>query len=466
MVPHWSRKGVIEGVKADVVICGAGIAGISAAYYLTVHHGIRDVLLVDERAPLTLTSDKSTEAYRNWWPGPGSDMVQVMDHSIDLLEDLVQESGNRFHMNHRGYVYLSADPTQVQKMVKQAKEISILGAGALRINQPYEQQAQAGRREHLRGAELILDRDVISKNYPFLNPGTLAMLHTRRCGWLSAQQLGMLLLEKARENGTRLLEGRVTAVEQHKNAVRSVTVRTQSVEVQIQLPQFVNAAGPYLKQVGRMLGVDLPVYNERHGKIAFEDPLGIIPRDCPMMIWNDPIMLPWSKEEREDLGAFEDTAWLLEEFSPGLHFRPEGGPGSQTILALWPYHIQTCEQPAWPITFDPEFVEAVMRGMMVMVPGLSVYQDKMSRPTIDGGYYTKTRENRFLSCPLPVDGAYVYGALSGYGIMAALAGAELLTGYMTGAALPQYAPAFHLDRYEDPDYQLLLKSWDSTAGQL
>jgi glycine/D-amino acid oxidase-like deaminating enzyme len=49
------------GVRtADVVICGAGIAGVSAAYQLAVRHGVRNVVLVDERPPLTLTSDKST----------------------------------------------------------------------------------------------------------------------------------------------------------------------------------------------------------------------------------------------------------------------------------------------------------------------------------------------------------------------------------------------------------------------
>jgi sarcosine oxidase, subunit beta len=47
---------------ADIVICGAGIAGISAAYYLAVHYGMRNILLVDERPPMSLTSDKSTEA--------------------------------------------------------------------------------------------------------------------------------------------------------------------------------------------------------------------------------------------------------------------------------------------------------------------------------------------------------------------------------------------------------------------
>ena len=60
---------------ADVVICGAGIAGAAAAYFLAVEHGQKHVCLVDEGPPLSLTSDKSTECYRNWWPGPGSATV-------------------------------------------------------------------------------------------------------------------------------------------------------------------------------------------------------------------------------------------------------------------------------------------------------------------------------------------------------------------------------------------------------
>ena len=79
--------------SADVVICGAGIAGISAAYYLSHHYGVQNVLLIDEREPLTFTSDKSTEAYRNWWPGPGDEMVRFMNHSIDLLEALAERCG-------------------------------------------------------------------------------------------------------------------------------------------------------------------------------------------------------------------------------------------------------------------------------------------------------------------------------------------------------------------------------------
>src|SRR5919108_3365508 len=88
----------VSDSTAEVVICGAGIAGIATAYHLT-RRGVRDVVLVDELPPLSLTSDKSAECYRNWWPGPGTDMVQLMNRSIDLLEELARESGNVFRMN-------------------------------------------------------------------------------------------------------------------------------------------------------------------------------------------------------------------------------------------------------------------------------------------------------------------------------------------------------------------------------
>ena len=100
-----------------------------------------------------------------------------------------------------------------------------------------------------------------------------------------------------------------------------------------------------------------------------------------------------------------------------------------------------------------------------MIPGLSAYFGKMPRCFVDGGYYTKTRENRFLACPLPAEGAYLIGALSGYGLMAAAGAAEMLADHITGSPLPHYAQAFRLERYEDPAYQKLLENWGA-SGQL
>ena len=461
----------MKSSKIDAVICGAGIAGISAAYHLSVQQGIKDILLVDERPPLSFTSDKSTECYRNWFPGPGDTMVSFMNRSIDLLEKLVEESENYIHMNRRGYVFITADSNRVPQLMKTAEEITQLGAGPLRVHRgeagdpPYPSCDPFALDTGITGADLVLDPALIRKQYPFISHEALAMLHVRRCGWFSAQQLGMYLLDRAKEKGVRLLKGRVTGVTTNAGQIERVHVSTDSGPINISTRTFVNAAGPFLKEVGAMIGVDFPVFNELHGKIAFEDPEGVIPRHVPLMIWEDPTALCWSTDDGITLSESDETKWLLDEFPGGVHFRPEGGPGSRTLLAIWTYDVKVHE-PVWPPEFPPDYAEIVVRGLARMIPGLSVYLDKMSPQVVDGGYYCKTRENRPLIGPLSVKGAYVIAALSGFGIMAAMAAGELLAGHVADGKLPAYASEFLLSRYEDPDYRKLLVNWDSSSGQL
>jgi glycine/D-amino acid oxidase-like deaminating enzyme len=156
---------------------------------------------------------------------------------------------------------------------------------------------------------------------------------------------------------------------------------------------------------------------------------------------------------------------MLEPFPAGVHLRPEGAsPDSKTILVIWAYHTEAAA-PVFPLPEDPYFPELALRGMSRMIPGFRAYLDPMPRVYLDGGYYTKTRENRPLIGPLPVEGAHVVGALSGYGLMAACAAGELLAAHVTGSSLPDYAPAFVLARYEDPAYLARLDAWGPT-GQL
>ncbi|MCL4805041.1 MAG: FAD-binding oxidoreductase [Anaerolineae bacterium] len=455
----------------DIVICGAGIAGISAAYHLAARHGITDILLVEEGSPLMLTSDKSTEAYRNWWPGPGDAMVRFMNRSIDLLEELAGLSDNYFSLNRRGYAFLTADPATAEHYRLSAEESEQLGAGELRVHHgrpedpPFPAHHAEGWPPELVGADLVLDPAIIRQRFPFVTGDAIAMLHPRRCGWLSAQQLGMWLLDEARARGVRLVNGRVTAIDTSGGRVNEVTIRAGEQEHHVQTRVFVNAAGPLVDKVGALLGVEIPVFNELHGKVAINDPLGIVPRDAPLMIWSDPVTLPWEDEEREELAEDDETRWLTEPFPAGVHFRPEGGPGATTLLLLWTYDVK--RTPAvWPTSFEPEYAEVVVRGLSRMVPGLAAYAGNFGRPYIDGGYYCKTRENRPLIGPLPVAGAYIIGALSGYGIMASQAGADLLAAHITGGDLPGYAAAMALNRYEEAGYRKLLAGWDVGMGQL
>lgn len=451
--------------RAEVVICGAGMAGISAAYHLAVRRCVRGVILVDERAPLTLTSDKGTEAYRNWWPGPGDTILRFMNRSIDLLEELAHESSNCFQLNRRGYVFLTAEPNQIPRMKQTAAEISALGAGPVRYHPgpaPYIPSKPRGFDNLPTGADLLLDRHLIRQAFPFVTEDVVALTHVRRCGWLDAQRLGKWLFERVQAHGVSLLRDRVEGVAIAGGRVQTIHLWSGD---QISTDAFVIGAGPYLKQVGALLGLEIPVFTELHGKAAFRDSLRIVPPDAPLMIWNDSLYLPWTEAERRMLAASDETRWLLGEFPAGVHFRPRGDADNPILLIIWTYDTKA-QEPVWPPTFDPQYPEVLLRGLARMIPGLSAYFGQGRQAYVDGGYYCKTRENRPLIGPLPIRGAYVIGALSGYGIMGSQAAGELLAAHVTGGDLPDYASAFLLERYEDPGYRALLENWDASSGQL
>jgi sarcosine oxidase, subunit beta len=447
---------------ADIVICGAGIAGVAAAYFLQ-KAGVKNVLLIDERPPLSFTSDRSTECYRNWWPD--AEMLSLMNRSIDLMEGLADESGNVFQMNRRGYLYVTAQEDTVDTMRSAAARISELGAGPLRVHSSasssYQPAAAHGFHASPSGADLLIGTDLIHQHFPDLTERAVVALHVRRAGWISAQQLGMYFLETARQNGVRFESARVTGVDVANSHVNGVRLSSGD---RVDSPIFINAAGPYLKAVGQLLGVDLPVHTELHLKAAIKDPLGVVSRDAPLLIWNDTQHLAWEDDERAMLAEDDTTRWMTEILPSGVHTRPEGAGESQTILMLWEYQTKVVE-PAWPPSLDEQYPEIALRGLAAMLPRMRGYFTKMPRPQLDGGYYTKTRENRPLVGPMCVDGAYVIGALSGYGIMSACGVGELLALHVSGAPLPSHAPAFNLARYDDPDYQSKLHNM-SDSGQL
>ncbi len=453
--------------SAKIVICGAGIAGISAAYFLAVEHGYHDVVVIEQGNPLSLTSDKSTEAYRNWWPGPDRAMTTFMNRSIDLIDEIARATNNRVNLNRRGYLFATADAAKVPFLQAMAITAEAHGGGPARIHEtassPYTPSPERGFDLPLIGADVITERRLIRRHFPYLAPETLAVVHARRAGWLSAQQLGMVMLEAIRERGVKLIKGQVVGIETSRGRVRSVHIERRGERRSLEATHLVLAAGPMQKEIARLIGVELPIVAERHLKVSFPDPLGAM-RLAPMLIWLDEQFLPWSDDERTALAEDEETQYLLGKFPWGVHGRPEGTGASAAFIVLFNHQHEPSEV-VFPLPEQAHYAEIALRGMSTMVPALKAYIGKGARPFIDGGYYIKTRENRPLIGPLPVEGAYISGAFSGFGVMASCAGGELLARHIEERTLPDYAPAFLLSRYQDPEYCTLLDSWGD-GGQL
>lgn len=451
----------------QIVICGAGLAGISAAYYLVMEYGQQNVVLVEQGNPLSLTSDKSTEAYRNWWPGPDRAMTTFMNRSIDLMEDIARATDNRINLNRRGYLFATADESKIPFLQSAAALAEARGGGPARLHEKassaYTPSPEHGFEFPLTGADVITDSSLIQREFPFLAPETAAVVHARRAGWLSAQQLGMVMLEAIRERGVKLLRGELVGVDTAGGRVRSVQVQQQGGRLSIEASHLVLAAGPMLKDAARLVGLDLPISAERHFKVSFPDPLGAM-RSAPMLIWLDEQQLPWSDDERAALADDDETQWLTGTFPWGVHGRPEGAGAYSSFVVLFNYGHGPSD-PVFPLPEPAHYAEIALRGMATVVPKLKAYFDGSARPFVDGGYYIRTRENRPLIGPLPVAGAFVTGAYSGFGVMAACAGGDLIARHITQSALPDYAAAFTLSRYEDPDYCALLDKWGDD-GQL
>ncbi len=451
-------------MAGSVVICGAGIAGIAAAYALT-ERGMTNVVLVEQGNPLSLTSDKSTEAYRNWWPGPDRAMTAFMNRSIDLIEGIARATGNRINLNRRGYAFATADAAKIPFLQTMAQSAETRGGGPARFHDTassgYVPSPERGFDFPLTGADVITDASLIRRHFPYFAPETVAVAHARRAGWLSAQQLGMVMLEAARERGMKLLRGTVVGIDVGTR-VRAVHVEHDGERRSLEASHLVLAAGPMQKAMAQLIGIDLPLYAERHHKVSFADALNAVPRSAPMMIWLDEQCLPWSEEERAALSQDEDARWLLQPFPAGVHGRPDG---AHATIVLFNHHGEPV-QPAFPLPEPPpHYAEIALRGMSTMVPALQAYAGKPVRPYVDGGYYMRTRENRPLIGPVPVEGAYVSCGFSGFGVMASCAAGELIARHITGGALPDYAGAFLLSRYQDPEYRALLDAWGD-GGQL
>src|SRR6185503_8116792 len=430
---------------AEVVVIGAGIGGIAAAHELAVARGVRDVIIVDDRPPLTVTSDKSTECYRDWWPQPA--MAALMGRSIARLETLAAETGNAFAMNRNGYAYVAGSEESAAALAKSAAATAALGSGPLRVHRgaaddpPWPETPWERLDPALRGADLTLEPALVQARYPFLAGDARALLHARRCGWVSGQQLGMTLLERARNAGARLLPGRLVDVERDERGVCAVRV-AEADTTRIATRRLILAPGPGLPRLVAQLGLDLPVLCELHAKVTFDDVLGVVPRQLPLLIWNDPVTLEWSADERRELAADPALRFLLGELPPAVHFRPEGGEESRKLLLLWAFDVEPVEPPAdlaTPPTFPPWLAEVVVRGIARMVPAFGVYLERMRRPFVDGGYYTKVPDNRPLVGPTAIPGLYLLAALSGYGIMAAMGAAELLATHLGLGEPPEWA---------------------------
>lgn len=399
-----------------IAICGAGIAGVATAYYLLKERKDLQVILIDKNQPLSFTTSKSGENFRDYWPQ--KELRQFVSESILLMEELRELYGkDAFEMVYSGYHFVSHDINN-----------PIFGTATQRNSEGYPEE--------------ITNPDIIQREHPYLDSKVEKVVKIKNAGKIDVYALGSLLLREAKKMGLIHVEGEIIGIQEKGSKFAVMLNSNQSV----QADQVVIAAGPFINELAGMLGFQLPVTNTLQRKIIVPDPQRVIPKDMPFTIYADAQYLEWTSEEADFFAAEEKYHWLLNKFPGGLHLKPESGG----IKMGWAFQTDDLE-PSWEIPGFDLFPQVVLKGASRFIPALADYANNIPSPLIEyAGYYTRTAENWPLIGPTQRENVFVVGALAGYGTMSGCAAGKLCASHVLNAAkLPEYARFFHPLRYQD-----------------
>jgi len=373
-------------------------------------------------------------------------MTAFTDHSITLMEELDSASGGRLHMTRGGYALVTRRERPAD-LIDDLHRGYAGTPGKIRIRETaaaYAAPCRTPWQEAPDGVDVLLDRELIRRTFPAYAEDVASVIHIRRAGSIDAQQMGSLMLEAIREAGGRVVRGEVKSIAADTGFVIELSDGTA-----IEAGRFVNAAGPFIGDIARMLGEDLPVQCIYQQKIAFPDTQQAVPRDMPFTIDLDGQTLAWSDADRAILAADESTRRLVEPMKGGIHCRPDGPVDGTWIKLGWAYN-EAASDPHGEEPIDAQFPDTVVRAASRLNPALAAYIGRLPRGIRHyGGYYTQTAENWPLVGPMRTPGAFIAGALSGYGSMAACAAGAICAASLAGREIPAYARDFGLERHDN-----------------
>jgi sarcosine oxidase subunit beta len=222
--------------RADVVIVGGGILGLSLAHQLTLR-GVRDVVVLEGRYLNAGASGRNGGGVRAQWSTPT--MVRLGLRSLELFGSFAGDTGVNGWFRRGGYLFLAPDGSQVKRLERN-QAIQREQGMRTRILSPREACAVVPQLDGTRfvAASWNPDDGVVFP-WPFL------------WGYAeAARSRGATVRTFTPVTGLDVQGGLVRAVETASGRIRCDTV--------------VNAAGAWSPEVARLAGVTLPNRPTRH----------------------------------------------------------------------------------------------------------------------------------------------------------------------------------------------------------
>jgi len=279
--------------QARAVVIGGGIVGCSTAYHLA-REGWTDTVLVE--------SDKLSSG--STWHAAGlvgqlrtnANITQLLGHSIAIYDRLEQETGQATGWKMNGGLRLACTQARWTELRRQATTARSFG-----LEMELLSPASAKKLWPIMAVD-----DVVGA----------AFLPTD--GQASPSDITQALAKGARAKGVRIFEDtKVTGIEMKDGRVSAVVTDKGRIACEV----AVNCAGQWAHEVGRMVGVAVPLVSVQHQYLITE-PIAGVPRDLPTL--RDPDRLTYYKEEVGGLvmGGYEPNPipWAEHGIPDGFRF--------------------------------------------------------------------------------------------------------------------------------------------------
>lgn len=240
---------------ASVVIIGGGISGCAIAYNLALK-GVKDIVVVEKEYLTSGATGRCGAGVRMQW---GTEMnCRLAKHSIEFYEkanEVLQYDGD-IEFKQGGYLIVASTEKEDTQFKKNIALQNSLGIPSVYLT-PKEAK------------EIVPHMDeskIISATY-CPKDGHLNPFHATQAYADAAARLGVKFMKYTTVTGITTENGKVTGVQTDKGYIST--------------PVVVNAAGGHSKLIGEMVGVDIPVYAERH-QILVTEPVN--PLQGPMFM--------------------------------------------------------------------------------------------------------------------------------------------------------------------------------------
>lgn len=231
--------------RAEVVIVGAGIMGLSIAYNLARNHGLTNVMVLDRTYLCGGASGRNGGGVRAQFSSEGN--IRLMQESIRICRDFAREMKINIWFRQGGYLFLVRDEAGRRTLEQSVAVQNGCGLGT-RMLSPKEAQSVV--------PELSLE-GVVAASYN----GDDGVVFPWPFVWGYAQvaeKLGVEIAPFTDVIGFDTEGSKITAVVTSKGKIATSRV--------------VNAAGAWSPEVARLLGVELPNHPHRH-EICSTEPL-------------------------------------------------------------------------------------------------------------------------------------------------------------------------------------------------